>query len=150
VVRKVHPLSVIFFALGVVGCIVGVIIAVVGSSGSSLKTDIPTVPAAGLAAPSSGVPTTVAGPKADIGGDGVFLVPTEVKPGTYRAVVPKPATGAEGLPSCYWARLKDTNGDVNSIIANDTATAGQTLTVTVKSTDKAFQTTGCGSWVKIS
>jgi hypothetical protein len=149
VVRKVHPLSVIFFALGVVGCVAGIIIAAVGSSGSSPKADIPTVPA-GLVASSTGAPSAAAGPKADIPGDGVFIVPAEIKPGTYRAVVPKPNNGAEGLPSCYWARLKDTAGDISSIIANDTAAAGQTLTVTIKPTDKAFQTTGCGPWVKIN
>ena len=40
------------------------------------------------------------------------MVPADVKPGTYRA---KPDDGE----TCYWARLRSTDGGVNAIIANN-------------------------------
>jgi hypothetical protein len=39
---------------------------------------------------------------------------------------------------CYWARLRDTSGELSSIIANNNI--GGPTTVTIKSIDGAFQT----------
>jgi hypothetical protein len=78
------------------------------------------------------------GPKAAISEDGVFLVGVDIKPGTYR-------NGNEA--DCYWARLKSTNGDLDAIIANGN---GGNQVITVKKTDKAFETRMCGAWTKIS
>lgn len=75
-----------------------------------------------------------------IPGDGVFMVGEDVKPGTYR-------TGGSaygGDMPCYFARLKDTSGDFNAIITNGNP-VGPT-TVTIKSSDDAFETSGCQEW----
>lgn len=70
-------------------------------------------------------------------GEGTFVVNEDILPGRYRA---KAAAGS----SCYWARLKDDSGEPDSIIANN-ITDGSAV-VTVKSSDGAFETTGCTPW----
>lgn len=88
----------------------------------------------------SGQTTTPAVPnKAPIPGDGMYLVPDEVKPGTYRSTA-----NIDGI--CYWARLRNLTGDGDSTIANG---MGDRQVVTIKPTDKAFETRGCGAWVKV-
>lgn len=69
-------------------------------------------------------------------GDGIFLVGTDIQPGTYR--------GNAAGGSCYWARLSGTSGEFEDIIANGNAD-GPTI-VTVESGDVAFETTRCGEW----
>jgi hypothetical protein len=59
-------------------------------------------------------------------------------PGIYKT------TGAVGIGSCYWARLKDTSGKFNAIIANGIS-RGPTA-VTISATDGAFTTSGCNIW----
>lgn len=72
-------------------------------------------------------------------GPGTYEVGVDIQPGKYK-------TAGGGLGgSCYWARLKDTNGELDSIIANGNA-QGPT-TVTIKSGDGAFETT-CETWTK--
>jgi hypothetical protein len=68
-------------------------------------------------------------------GDGTHVVGNEIRPGTYRA---------QGADGCYWARLHNFSGGVNSILANDNA-AGPAV-VTILSTDKGFESDGCGTW----
>lgn len=75
-------------------------------------------------------------PKAAIPGDGTYEVGKDVKPGTY--VSSTPDSG-----NCYWARLSGTDG-FDDIIANNNS-SGQSL-VTIKSSDKFFQTNGCNTW----
>lgn len=82
------------------------------------------------------------GPVTNIG-DGTFEVGTgagQVPPGTYHT------SGPSGAMGCYWEREKNTNGDFDSILANDYS-KGPT-TVTIKSSDGAFKTTGCEPWSK--
>lgn len=69
--------------------------------------------------------------------DGTYLVPENIEPGTYR-------NGNE--PDCYWARLKDTSGELEDIIVNGT---GANQVVTIKKGDRAFQVTRCGAWVLV-
>jgi hypothetical protein len=71
-------------------------------------------------------------------GSGVFLVGTEVAPGTYRATEPA---------DCYWARLSGLSGDFDEIIANGLG-AGS-ATVTIRASDKAFSSERCGTWQRI-
>lgn len=88
-----------------------------------------------------GKPTAVPSPKPPAGtipGDGTFLVPSEARPGTYRSTV------GDG---CYWARLSGTGGELDDIIANDNP-SGPAI-VTIRSTDKAFESRGCGEWRRI-
>lgn len=79
-------------------------------------------------------------PKDGIPGDGTFLVAKDVEPGTYRSE-------GKGSFGCHWARLSDTTGESDAIIANGNA-EGPAI-VKIKDGDKAFQTTGCTPWVKI-
>ncbi|TWP36368.1 hypothetical protein [Leekyejoonella antrihumi] len=79
------------------------------------------------------------GPSATIGGDGTYAVGKDIKPGTY--VSSTPDSG-----NCYWARLRNTNGDLNSILANNNS-AGQSL-VTILASDRFFETSGCNTWTR--
>lgn len=104
------------------------------SSSAAADTDTANTKAAKDAAPKKAAPQPVT-----IDGDGTYEVGPDIKPGKY-------VTKKVGELGCYWARLKSTDGDFASIIANGN-TNGQT-TVTIKKTDKAFQTQGCGTWTK--
>lgn len=70
-------------------------------------------------------------------GDGMYIVGTDITPGTYRN------TGVQG---CYYARLSGFGGTVDDIIANNFTDAP--AIVTISSTDKGFQSKGCGTWTK--
>lgn len=84
------------------------------------------------------VTTTVEpAPESVIPGDGTFLVGRDFEPGTYRT------EGASGR-NCYWARLSGTSGESKDIIASGNVT-GPT-TVTIASSDTAFETKGCQEW----
>ncbi|MFI6940246.1 hypothetical protein ACIBI4_13310 [Streptomyces sp. NPDC050418] len=79
-------------------------------------------------------------PEVAIEGDGDFEVGSDVKPGTYRT------TGNEdGL--CYWERLKDSKGELESILANDNVTG--TSYVTITAADKLFKTSDCQGWTAV-
>lgn len=80
-------------------------------------------------------------PAGSITQSGVLIVGTEVKPGSYRAVVPQDS------PGCYYARLSSL--DETDIIANGLGDPGNRMTVTIRRTDKAFKTDGCGVWVPV-
>ncbi len=71
-------------------------------------------------------------------GDGTYLIGVDVQPGTYRAA----DTG-----TCYWARLRNTDGGVGSIIANSIGDGAQV--VTIRASDEAFETARCGTWKKV-
>lgn len=70
-------------------------------------------------------------------GDGMFIVGTDITPGTYRS------TGAQG---CYYARLKGFGNTTDDIIANNLTDTP--AIVTISSRDKGFQSNGCGTWTK--
>ena len=70
-------------------------------------------------------------------GDGIYIVGTDIEPGTYRN---------EGVDYCYYARLSNFTGS-DSILANDNVD-GQAV-VTIATTDVGFQSDGCGVWTKI-
>jgi hypothetical protein len=69
-------------------------------------------------------------------GNGVFIVGTEIQPGTYRTRVPS--------PGCYWDRLSAFGGTLDNIIANG-GSDGPEL-VTISASDKGFRSSGCGTW----
>jgi hypothetical protein len=73
-------------------------------------------------------------------GDGVYLVGTEVAPGTYRASSPG--------DYCYWERLSGLSGEFDDLITNGLGAADST--VTISGSDTAFSTDGCGSWQRIN
>ncbi|MEU5894458.1 hypothetical protein ABZ835_48000 [Streptomyces sp. NPDC047461] len=70
--------------------------------------------AAGSASPRTSAAEDDDVPKDGIPGDGTFLVGKEVEPGTYRSE-------GKGSFGCYWARLSDTTGESDAIIANGSA-----------------------------
>ena len=71
---------------------------------------------------------------------GTLIVGQDIEPGRYKAEV------VDGLvPICYWARLSETDGELSSIIANNTAMEGSVY-VTIKPDDFAFESTGCTNW----
>jgi hypothetical protein len=59
----------------------------------------------------------------------------DVLPGTYRSL------GGDG---CYWSRLKNFSGELGGILANDIA-SGPTV-VTIKTSDKGFDSNDCATW----
>ena len=119
--------------LGFAACTAGVVgLAAVGSSSSPLDESAETY---------SQEPTDTA--PVDGVADGTYRVGTEVKTGRYKTKVPADEY-------CYWERLKDTDGDLDSIIANGNVDEKVTTYVTIKKTDKYFSTDGCGAWQKVS
>lgn len=76
--------------------------------------------------------------KSHIDHDGTYIVGTDISPGKWRS------SGGDGI--CYWARVSAFTGTLGAIIANGLPD-GRTI-VTIRSTDKGFVTTGCGSWVR--
>jgi hypothetical protein len=71
-------------------------------------------------------------------GDGTYQVGTDIQPGTYRT--------REGSPNCYYERLRNFTGGLNSILANNNTNAP--AVVTIKPTDAGFNSQGCGTWTK--
>jgi hypothetical protein len=69
-------------------------------------------------------------------GDGVWTVPGEVQPGTYR--------NSDSSAACYWARLSGFGGTLDEIIANEFTY--EIDIVTIKSGDVGFESIDCGTW----
>jgi hypothetical protein len=103
-------------------------------------------PIAAASAAAGGAGTQATKPASDpnvISGDGTFTVGSQVKPGTYRTVVPNDSF------DCYYERLKDASGSFDAIIANNNGSPGSQQIVEIKATDKFFKTDGCGTWTKV-
>jgi hypothetical protein len=73
-------------------------------------------------------------------GDGMWLVGTDIAPGTYRT------TTSEG---CYYERLSDLSGDFDAIIDNAFVDDGNPALVEIAPTDAAFDSDGCGTWTPV-
>ena len=73
---------------------------------------------------------------------GMWVVRSQVNPGTYRATVSS---------GCYWERLRHFEGTLGGIIANDfVSSAGQQL-VEIRASDVGFQSNdACGTWTPAS
>jgi len=157
--RGVHPLSIVLAVVGGVALLCGGVLSIgsLASTGAAGKPSpsavyvylsAPPAVAPAVTTPAPAPTTTKPPPPPPPGpptmsGGGILLVPSEAQPGTWRTTVP------EG-ESCYWARLKGTGGTFDDIITNGNANAGERVTVTIKSADKAFEfTPGCGTWTKI-
>jgi hypothetical protein len=67
--------------------------------------------------------------------DGILRVGSDIKPGTYRA---------PDAAGCYWARLKNFSGNFDAILAN--ANPSGPSVVTIKPTDRGFESDDCGGW----
>ena len=75
-----------------------------------------------------------------IPGDGVYLVGTDIQPGTY-------VSNSPGY--CSWYRLSSISGESNNIIDSDNSASGKQY-VTIKPTDVAFKTLSCSTWSLVS
>jgi hypothetical protein len=139
-----------YAAVAVVSLIIGAALAGSGSSSSasSTVTEQETVTNTVQQAAQTVTKTVVkvkkvkvkpAGPSGQIAGDGTFLVPSQVKPGTYQAAA---------HPGCYWEVDKDLLNGLNSIIANDNAD-GQAI-LTIPSYAKEVKTQGCAPFHRVS
>jgi hypothetical protein len=73
-------------------------------------------------------------------GDGTYRVGADIPARTYRA----PNVKAGFFAGCYWARLRNFSGGLSAILANENESA-PTL-VTLKRSDRGFETHGCGTW----
>ncbi|MET7797894.1 hypothetical protein [Streptomyces decoyicus] len=82
-----------------------------------------------------------AAPDATVG-QGSYLVGEDIAAGTYKTGGP----AASDVPLCYWARAKDSSGEMDSIIANGTPQGPARVTVNKGET---FETNGCKEWTKV-
>ncbi|NLE43446.1 MAG: hypothetical protein GX620_01890, partial [Chloroflexi bacterium] len=69
-------------------------------------------------------------------GDGTWRVGADIEPGTYRA---------DSASGCYWERISDFGGGIDSIIANGNPRGP--AVITIAPTDAGFVSQRCGSWV---
>jgi hypothetical protein len=76
------------------------------------------------AGPQEATPTLPPGTVTDTG---TLLVGPDITPGTYR-----------GVGCRYWERMKNADGELESILANGNVESGEHLTVTILKTDYAF------------
>ncbi len=122
-----------------VGAALTLALASCAGHASQTTAGAPPVPAPTPAAaqPTTPATTAVAG---QITGDGMFSVPDEAAPGTYRTVVP-----AEGRGHCYYARLSGPDR-VEDILLNNNADPGERITVKIEPGDAYFESKGCGTW----
>lgn len=89
-----------------------------------------------LAGPAGAAPTAV------MADDGLYVVAVDIVPGVYASAGPADEYG------CYWERLSGTSGEFDDIIANDFVDSGR-MRVTIKPTDHAFNSQGCGTWTLV-
>ncbi|OKH72543.1 hypothetical protein EB73_08930 [Mycobacterium sp. SWH-M3] len=125
-----------------------------GIAGADPTTPAPPAPAPGPAAPgplpgpapdaqqpaaeAPPAPAAPGVPATAMDHDGVFVVGTDIEPGTYASA------GPVENGTCYWKRMADLHG--GDII--DNAFTKKPQAVTIDATDKAFKTSGCQPWLK--
>jgi hypothetical protein len=123
---------VIVGALVVIGCVLGTTMSGLFNFGSDSVN-------AAAAEPTSSGPTGARVPGTSMD-DGQWLVSGDIQPGTYAATVPPDSAG------CTWERNASTDGTASAVLESGTGKSGQALVVGIKTTDKVFQSTGCGTW----
>ncbi|MCV7290314.1 hypothetical protein H7J87_33805 [Mycolicibacterium wolinskyi] len=111
-----------------------------GIASADPTTPAPAPPPPGVGAPPPGVaaPAAPAVPATTMDHDGIFIVGTDIEPGTYASAGPV----EDG--TCYWKRMADLHG--GDII--DNAISKKPQAVQIDATDKAFKTSGCQAWQK--
>lgn len=72
---------------------------------------------------------------------GLWIVGAQITPGTYRA--------DSSTAGCYWRRVSDFTGAIESIIASQFVTSPGVQLVTIANTDVGFSATAeCGTWTR--
>lgn len=112
-----------------------------GNAGTPAPYDTsqPTAAATSATAPPAAGPLTSFGDGTHEVGSG----PGQIPPATYVAVVPKAA-----FDFCMWSRLSGFSGEGKDTITFGTGNGGDKMRVTIASSDKGFETKGCGTWSK--
>lgn len=123
-------------------CLVGIFTSHKGDKTQAHPSQVATATHAPSRAVKAEPPIVKATPKRVTITDGTYEVGTEVKPGTYTTDADKGGSG------CYWARLKDFDGGVNSIQDNGNLAPGAHGRINIKSTDKGVELTGGCVWTK--
>lgn len=148
--RRGIPAWVLILACSV-SAFIGLMVGAAASSGAkhaAAPAVTVTVTAPGEKAPAGNASGVASAPKPATSSpasqeitEGTWRVPEEVKPGTYRT------DGADETGNCYWERLKDLTGGMDSTLANDLGSGP--MTVTIQPGDKGFKTQGCKPWKKV-
>jgi hypothetical protein len=74
--------------------------------------------------------------------EGTYEIGVDAKPGRYKTRVPEDSSG------CYWERLKDDRGGLDSVIANGIVNAGGRVSITVKR-GEFLNSEDCGTWTMV-
>jgi hypothetical protein len=127
----------VFFLVGVIAALV--------SSGAGRTTDPLDARQGAVAGESTPAKVRKVTPPADLNavGSGTYEVGSDIRPGKYKTAGPDGSGGG-----CYWSRLKDLDGGVDSIVANDILQGPGV--VVVKRSDAAFETNGCKTWHRVA
>jgi hypothetical protein len=72
-------------------------------------------------------------------GDGVYVVGSDIVPGTYEA---------EGGEDCYWRRMSDFSANFDALLAIENMTVPGSITI--EPTDAGVDTGGCGTWTLVA
>ncbi len=120
-------------ALVIILCVLGAAMSGLFSFVTNNESKTGATPAADMARPSA----LVAGVSFP---DGQWLVVRDIQPGTYSVTVPN------GSPGCTWERNASTDGTASSVLEAGVGAEGQALVVSIRATDKVFQSQGCGVW----
>ena len=81
------------------------------------------------------------GPPRTFSGNGSYRVPSQVPAGLYRSSAP-------ANDMCYWERVSDFTGSLDSILANDLESDMSPVYAQVQPGDAGFNTDGCGTWTE--
>ncbi|MCG2621410.1 hypothetical protein LVY72_05705 [Arthrobacter sp. I2-34] len=92
-----------------------------------------------VASRSVSIPRPPKPPRVVISHDGTYRVGSGIKPGLYKA------TGGD---TCYWATLDGFSGSFSDINNNYLGTGNTYVRIT--SSDRGFETRGCGNWKTVS
>ncbi len=120
-------------ALVIILCVLGAAMSGLFSFVTSSDTGAVETPAANEAKPSA----LVAGVSFP---DGQWLVLRDIQPGTYAVAVPNDS------PGCTWERNASTDGTASSVLETGGGSGGEAIVVSIRETDKVFQSMGCGVW----
>ena len=145
--RRRRPVIAVFLAVVVVAAGVAVIASALrshlpgGQPAATATTPVadPIVSGEPLEEEEPSPSPAVTGPRTTFA-DGIWTVGKDVKPGRYKTTVPN------DVFACHWERMRDTNGTTQSTIAEGLGEPSSHVTVTIKSTDKAFKSELCGTW----
>jgi hypothetical protein len=74
--------------------------------------------------------------------EGTYEIGVDAKPGRYKTRVPEDSSG------CYWEKLKDDSGGLDSVIANGEVNAGGRVSITLKR-GEFFMAEDCGTWIRV-